>query len=335
MAAVSRDGKELRELDYKKDTCIGCGICVGVCPTSSLRLGPVLPIARGIVDMDLLNINHNNCVLCGLCSSACPFSAIDLKINGENIKDSKYYPKWDIGTSVDSNECIYCGKCEIYCPRDAIFVNRTLPNKKDLVIGEIRTDPDKCINCSICTEMCPAEAISISTKSNTSSDRYETSSINIDSDKCVYCKVCQKACPEDAIKIICTTCMNQDDIPKVEIKGNVILEDDVCINCGWCDNICPTGAIKTKKPFDGELNFVENEEHFCKGDSCHACQDVCPCNAVTIEDGHSVVNKDVCTLCGACKGVCPQRIIDIKRSTINLENIKSKSWQSILGTLSD
>ena len=44
----------------------------------------------------------------------------------------------------------------------------------------------------------------------------------------------------------------------------------------------------------------------CTG--CGACVDVCPVNAITIEDGKAVVS-DECVDCGACVGMCPVEAI--------------------------
>jgi len=41
MFNIERTGEEHRKLSYKDNYCIGCGICVSVCPTDSLRLGPL------------------------------------------------------------------------------------------------------------------------------------------------------------------------------------------------------------------------------------------------------------------------------------------------------
>lgn len=337
MSSVRREGQETREIIHHNDICVGCGICSDLCPTSALNLGPILPIARGILEMDYIKINNDNCVLCGLCSFACPFNAIDFNVDNHNIKNHKKYPKWNHGTNVNQEECIYCGKCEIYCPRDALVVKRNLPETKDLVVGEIKTNVNNCITCHICEEMCPADAISIKTKDKSNSGRFETVDIDIDPEKCVYCKICQRSCPEDAINIFCTTCMYRDELDEVKIDGEVILDNSSCINCSWCEKICPTNAINTIKPFEGEMILQENKEEdkLCTGEACRACQDVCPCNAITLGDNSMEVNQEVCVLCGACEKACPQKILSVNRESMNLTNIKSVSWQKILGGLID
>jgi 4Fe-4S ferredoxin len=76
MALIKREGEQTRIIAHHNDKCVGCGICSDTCPTSAINLGPILPIARGILDMDYINMNKDKCVLCGLCSFSCPFDAI-------------------------------------------------------------------------------------------------------------------------------------------------------------------------------------------------------------------------------------------------------------------
>lgn len=324
---IERNGDQVRCLDYISKNCIGCGICADICPTNSLKLGPVLPIARGLLKMDYISVNEDTCALCGLCASACAFKALKFSINGKDIDKMELYPKWSHETIVNDDACIYCRKCETACPRDAITVTRTLPKRSDLVIGEIEIKEDECINCGVCEEMCPAEAITIK---ETGKNSYK---ISVDEDKCVYCLVCKRACPENAIKAACRTCSYGEYELNPEnsmIKGKLILDEDDCIKCGWCEDICPKEAVTVIKPFEGEISSGNAE---CKGDSCHACQDVCPCNAITLENGEAHINPDHCILCGVCTKACPQQNIVIKRNNMNLGNVRSKSWDKILSNL--
>lgn len=332
MFSVERSGEENRTLTHNNDNCVGCGICVSVCPTESLRLGPIVPIARGLIDMELVSVNQNSCVLCGLCSVACPFDALSLTINDEDIKELDTYPKWEIKSKVNEEECVYCGRCYSVCPRDAIIFERILPSRSELVRGEISVDDEKCIYCKVCAEMCPAEAIKLKCNSTNSVDILDNV-IEIDKDKCVYCGVCKRACPENAIKSICSTCMEHDNIIVPEITGETIIIENDCVNCSWCMNICPANAIEIIKPFDGIIEMIETEEAKCKGESCHACQDVCPCNAIKIIDNKAFTNPDFCNLCGACITACPQHIRHLDRTSMKLTNINSLSWEEYLNKL--
>lgn len=50
-----------------KDTCIGCGACVGTCPVSALDFD-----AEGKA-----GCNEDVCIDCGACVGVCPVSAIE------------------------------------------------------------------------------------------------------------------------------------------------------------------------------------------------------------------------------------------------------------------
>lgn len=332
MFNIERNGEEHRKLSYNDEKCVGCSICADVCLTSSLRLGPLVPIARGLIEMDLISVNQDSCVFCGLCSVACPFDALSLSIDGESIKDKSNYPIWETESKVDDEDCMYCGRCYEVCPRDTILFERHLPNPADLVRGEISIDKDQCIYCSFCADMCPAGAITIN-NTHTSTVDVLNNTIDVDLSKCIFCGVCKRVCPENAIKQICSTCMLIEEIEVPVITGETIILEDSCVNCSWCSEICPVDAITVTKPFDGKLELVETEEKICKGDSCHACQDVCPCNAVSIVDGKSVTNLDFCNLCGACVSACPQDIRILTRTGMKLTNINSESWSEILNSV--
>ena len=109
MFNIERVGEETRKLSYDSHKCVGCGICVGICPTSSLRAGPLVPIARGLIEMDPISVNEDSCVVCGLCSVACPFDALSLSIDGTKVKEMDNYPAWDLERDVNDDDCIYCG----------------------------------------------------------------------------------------------------------------------------------------------------------------------------------------------------------------------------------
>lgn len=334
MFNIERKGDERRKLSYSNKYCVSCGICVGVCPTSSLRLGPIVPIARGLIEMDPISVNEDSCVFCGLCSVACPFDALSLYVDGTDIKNIGSYPVWDMECSVDDEECIYCGRCYSVCPQDSIIFERNLPNATDLVRGEMDIDDEKCIYCSFCADMCPAGAITVKNIPASTVDKVNNS-IDVDLSKCIFCGVCSRVCPEDAIRQICATCMYHDEIEIPEVTGKTFISDKSCVSCSWCAEICPKDAITITKPFEGTLDLVENpeEDKLCKGGSCHACQDVCSCNAVEIIDGKSVTNPDFCNLCGACVTACPQDIRILSRTSMKLGNINSDSWNEILNTL--
>ena len=334
MFTVRRDGEEIRVLTHDNDNCISCGLCVGTCPTDSLKLGPIVPIARGLIDLEKVSINKDSCVLCGLCSVSCPFNAMSLVINSTDIKDLENYPKWETLAIVDEDDCIYCGRCYNVCPQDSILFERQLPARDEFVRGIIEINDEDCIFCRMCVEMCPAQAIEVQCNPSASNEVLDNV-ITVDNYKCVYCGVCKRACPEGAIQVICSTCMESDDFIIPPVTGETSIIENTCVNCSWCAETCPKDCINVVKPFSGAIELIETDEAKCKGESCHACQDVCSCNAIEIIDNISVTNPTFCNLCGACVPACPQHIRHINRTSMKLTNINSKAWKEILNKIID
>ena len=248
------------------------------------------------------------------------------------IREIDAYPHYNAFSEIDDDECIYCKKCEVACPRDAIVIERVLPNRADLVTGEISVNEDECIYCGVCEELCPAEAIVVDQVTG-------QESIVIDNDNCVYCLVCKKACPTNAIKAVCRSCSYGEydlDPAKAVVTGNSVIDSELCVYCGWCEGVCPTDAAKVKKPFEGT---IEVDQDKCQ--ACGACVDICKCNALAfpVSTGpgsrldHIVANPDYCISCKACAQACPNEAITVTRTAIDHTPTNSATWNEALDAI--
>lgn len=52
------------------DTCVGCNMCVEVCPTMTLKVDPQTKVVA--------YANRDNCIFCGHCAAICPSSTISM-----------------------------------------------------------------------------------------------------------------------------------------------------------------------------------------------------------------------------------------------------------------
>lgn len=60
--------KNIASLSINNENCIGCGMCIEVCPHNVFR----------IEDKKVKIINKDSCMECGACKRNCPVSAIDV-----------------------------------------------------------------------------------------------------------------------------------------------------------------------------------------------------------------------------------------------------------------
>ncbi len=80
--------EENRELSYKDEICVGCGICENICPVQAIELGSTGAIIRTGANLSKITIDEDKCVLCGMCSVGCPADALEFKIDDKSIKEN-------------------------------------------------------------------------------------------------------------------------------------------------------------------------------------------------------------------------------------------------------
>jgi ferredoxin len=173
-------------LIVNKEKCVGCGICVKVCPKSAIQRLPLDGKVK-ITTEDLIPTIPDpiKCSYCGTCVYMCPFSAITLKKKGNEIKledldiitknvvpslkyeeimchkgkkSANVYMKGKL--EVDWEKCVFCMSCVGVCPTAAFFK----VEKKDISADKPRkvsVNPDLCISCGTCVDSCSKEAISL------------------------------------------------------------------------------------------------------------------------------------------------------------------------------
>lgn len=319
--------KKLLDYDYKR--CIGCGICVEVCPRKAIEPGPLIEIATGL-DAPPVIIDHTKCSFCGMCAAFCPVKAIRMTENDKDILELTEFPHLE--SSVVFNEkCLPCLICKKSCPEEAISVEFTFPKKETLAQfkegkkGEIEVDMDKCTLCGACAEFCPAFVLV--EKKAKADDLMPFENLLVDKTKCDYCGICVPFCPEDAIRV--KGDFDEEEVKKLapKLTGNIKVDDGKCTRCGWCEAVCPYDAAEVTKPFEGEIELVPAKLTGCDPVGCHGCFNVCPSKAWIIPKDKKIdVVRDFCTYCGACEKACHVKAIGVKRMKTRHTAIEDTPW---------
>jgi len=312
--------KLVKKLKFHQDRCIGCGLCVKVCPEEAIMLGPVKEVAAGEIEAPLIIIDETKCVVCPLCSAICPLNAITVE-----FKNKPEYLKAKGKIEVDQNKCLPCLLCEKICPRNAIKAEIRIPKKEELVEyeteeiwaeGAIKIDEEKCVYCGLCEILC--DAIKIVWSEPKPPDYKPALTILLDEEKCDYCKLCEDICPVQAIKVECKASAPRK-VLEVKIEGRLEIDENECIYCKLCEFKCPVEAIKVEKIFEGEVEMTNLEK--CDPSGCKNCINICPANSIYVpkkEKGIKISDKS-CIYCGACEEACPEQVLRIIRRSIRIE----------------
>jgi len=136
-------------ISYKHlaDYCIGCGRCVDICPSKTLRLD--------ITNKPYLNYDEGSCEYeCNKCGIVCPTGAIVKK----SIEEKKLIAIGLVEFTKDF--CVVvtkendCGACAEHCPTTAVVME---VYKNNLYIPV--TDTKLCVGCGSCERVCPVRPV--------------------------------------------------------------------------------------------------------------------------------------------------------------------------------
>ncbi|MGL1892621.1 MAG: 4Fe-4S binding protein [Spirochaetaceae bacterium] len=125
-------------------TCIGCGACKKVCPTTAIT-----------GDKKSLHvIDYKLCIDCGSCGRVCPKDSIETE-QGDLVPRLKK-SEW-LKPTIIVKKCYACENCVVACPVDALTMKA-----EDLPLNDnyaVLAYPNKCVSCNWCLDNCQFDAI--------------------------------------------------------------------------------------------------------------------------------------------------------------------------------
>jgi 4Fe-4S ferredoxin len=254
--------------------------------------------------------------------------------NRREITLKRGFLKRNYRLSLNKDLCNGCGLCAEICPREAINVTPAEITEEHLAKRpSIDFDVNSCNLCGECAVLCPLNALSmeIDGKEVTTVVKNEAfpvllKEITVATDKCnPICNLrCQEECPTEAIKV---------STKKTENGKTVIIDvqimEDSCLYCKRCQSACPLDAIEVKKAFQGT---IELNTDLCPS-GCTVCVDICPTDAIKLENDHLSVYPEFCIFCSACQKVCPKEAVKVNRNWIFHSDVKAAAWLTALKKL--
>lgn len=180
------------------DKCLGCGICVRMCPTTCIELVEVADDDGNMVKRPQVNVGR--CMMCGYCAEYCPVDAMttttDYELAEFTRQDLIYDPRRLAFEGTNEMMEVHMEEHLLSNLAKGIVDQPTAFYKTDRPVLE----GAKCISCQKCAKVCPVNAIEMVVVGKNDKGR-DIKHPKIDNDACVCCENCIISCPKAALKI--------------------------------------------------------------------------------------------------------------------------------------
>lgn len=255
--------------------------------------------------------------------------------NLEEISIERKFLKNNYLLRLNKNLCNGCGICSEVCPHEAIkWLPPSVHEGHLIKKPTIDIDADSCVLCGECAVLCPLNALSVKVDGEEIATVVKNEAfprllkeIRVMKDKCsIECELrCQEECPTEAIKVSTKRSENGETLEITDVQ----IDEGSCFYCKRCELACNQDAIAVKKPFIGRIKL---DQTACP-EGCVICVDICPTQAIQIENGKPEVTDDFCIFCSTCEKACPNEAIQIHRDWILHTEVKAAAWLTALKKL--
>lgn len=182
------------------DKCIGCGICMRICPTKCIDIMEVDDLPKEGVEVPVKvkrpRVNVGRCMMCGYCAEYCPTDAMIVTPEYELASFTR-------GALIyDPYQLQYDG-----VPGNEVHILEVLPSELHSDAAskpalEHKDTPSledsKCIGCTKCAKVCPVNAVEMKEMGVNEKGRPIKRPV-FDLEKCVSCDNCVDVCPKSAL----------------------------------------------------------------------------------------------------------------------------------------
>lgn len=179
------------------DRCIGCGICMRMCPTGCIELVEIADKEGKKIKRPSVNLGR--CMMCGYCAEYCPKNAMIVTPEYELAAFSREELIYDPFKLQYEHKPGYEVHLTEVTPSELRKGLKQLPAERAVESKDKpELDDKKCIGCSRCAKVCPAGAIEM-IQAGVSDKGKPIKRPKFDYEKCVSCEQCVENCPRDAL----------------------------------------------------------------------------------------------------------------------------------------
>ena len=169
-------------VSYDKSKCIGCKMCIKVCPANAITF---------ITEEKKVQVHSDRCCFCAQCTEICPVNCLAMS---NDFAFASYERNEEEVIVKDSGDIkVKLENVVKVLEAEPVRLDEDTLVEEELVEEEVKPkyeiDPEKCIGCTKCARLCPVDAITGKVKEPHV----------IDKQVCIACGQCADGCPVGAI----------------------------------------------------------------------------------------------------------------------------------------